>query len=152
LFVFFFQAEDGIRDFHGTGVQTCALPIFLLGLRDDRRGLPVGLVGALAIEAIGFDARLLGRGATLGQVLLDLLDGDLVLGADAGQVLLGLRRDRRGGVAGLLDDLVGLLVGGRARGLGVLVGAGARRDRVLVGLGAGRRCVLVGLGARGLGV
>src|SRR5690606_40894422 len=27
LFIFFFQAEDGIRDFHVTGVQTCALPI-----------------------------------------------------------------------------------------------------------------------------
>src|SRR5690606_26273642 len=27
LFRFFFQAEDGIRDFHVTGVQTCALPI-----------------------------------------------------------------------------------------------------------------------------
>src|SRR6266700_2955358 len=29
LFVFFFQAEDGIRDFHVTGVQTCALPILV---------------------------------------------------------------------------------------------------------------------------
>src|SRR5690606_15849691 len=28
-FFFFFQAEDGIRDFHVTGVQTCALPIYL---------------------------------------------------------------------------------------------------------------------------
>src|SRR5690606_40683127 len=28
---FFFQAEDGIRDFHVTGVQTCALPIYLRG-------------------------------------------------------------------------------------------------------------------------
>src|SRR5690606_39799682 len=28
MFSFFFQAEDGIRDFHVTGVQTCALPIF----------------------------------------------------------------------------------------------------------------------------
>src|SRR5690625_4341313 len=27
-FSFFFQAEDGIRDGHVTGVQTCALPIF----------------------------------------------------------------------------------------------------------------------------
>src|SRR5690606_39805364 len=27
---FFFQAEDGIRDFHVTGVQTCALPILFL--------------------------------------------------------------------------------------------------------------------------
>src|SRR5690606_10508453 len=29
---FFFQAEDGIRDFHVTGVQTWALPIYLLML------------------------------------------------------------------------------------------------------------------------
>src|SRR5256885_2563567 len=28
-FVFFFQAEDGIRDYKVTGVQTCALPISL---------------------------------------------------------------------------------------------------------------------------
>src|SRR5215475_14654355 len=27
-FFVFFQAEDGIRDFHVTGAQTCALPIF----------------------------------------------------------------------------------------------------------------------------
>src|SRR5690606_39879367 len=27
MIYFFFQAEDGIRDFHVTGVQTCALPI-----------------------------------------------------------------------------------------------------------------------------
>src|SRR5690625_7249111 len=28
ILIFFFQAEDGIRDGHVTGVQTCALPIF----------------------------------------------------------------------------------------------------------------------------
>src|SRR5439155_13074368 len=28
LIFFFFQAEDGIRDGHVTGVQTCALPIY----------------------------------------------------------------------------------------------------------------------------
>src|SRR5207248_7384357 len=34
FFFFFFQAEDGIRDRTVTGVQTCALPIFLqAGLR-----------------------------------------------------------------------------------------------------------------------
>src|SRR5690606_39598887 len=33
---FFFQAEDGIRDFHVTGVQTCALPI----LGPDQRNAP----------------------------------------------------------------------------------------------------------------
>src|SRR5207302_5976308 len=31
LCFFFFQAEDGIRDFHVTGVQTCALPILVVG-------------------------------------------------------------------------------------------------------------------------
>src|SRR5260221_4756793 len=30
-FVFFFQAEDGIRYHCVTGVQTCALPIFAIG-------------------------------------------------------------------------------------------------------------------------
>src|SRR5690606_40031934 len=35
LFFFFFQAEDGIRDFHVTGVQTCALPIYTLYLVGD---------------------------------------------------------------------------------------------------------------------
>src|SRR5690606_35468036 len=47
--IFFFQAEDGIRDFHVTGVQTCALPIFLrealqrVGGREDHH---VGDLGA----------------------------------------------------------------------------------------------------------
>ena len=31
---FFFQAEDGIRDYKVTGVQTCALPIFLIVVRN----------------------------------------------------------------------------------------------------------------------
>src|SRR5207249_7860691 len=29
FFIFFFQAEDGIRDRNVTGVQTCALPIYI---------------------------------------------------------------------------------------------------------------------------
>src|SRR5690606_41156137 len=35
FFSFFFPAEDGIRDFHVTGVQTCALPILRLTADDD---------------------------------------------------------------------------------------------------------------------
>src|SRR5205807_7440848 len=31
-FHFFFQAEDGIRDYKVTGVQTCALPIFIANI------------------------------------------------------------------------------------------------------------------------
>ena len=41
VFVFFFQAEDGIRDSPVTGVQTCALPIFRL-VRNGR--LPISVV------------------------------------------------------------------------------------------------------------
>src|SRR5690625_7747361 len=37
LIFFFFQAEDGIRDGHVTGVQTCALPIFLNLVRATRQ-------------------------------------------------------------------------------------------------------------------
>src|SRR5205823_11438470 len=35
VFIFFFQAEDGIRDKLVTGVQTCALPISLSKVADD---------------------------------------------------------------------------------------------------------------------
>src|SRR3712207_8909107 len=47
FFFFFFQAEDGIRDIGVTGVQTCALPIFIRG--DGVAGLParIGLFLAL---------------------------------------------------------------------------------------------------------
>src|SRR5690606_39889250 len=34
---FFFQAEDGIRDFHVTGVQTCALPIYSIDLSGKKK-------------------------------------------------------------------------------------------------------------------
>src|SRR5690606_40850773 len=37
---FFFQAEDGIRDFHVTGVQTCALPIFNVPYIDETTSTP----------------------------------------------------------------------------------------------------------------
>src|SRR5690606_40057962 len=46
LFCFFFQAEDGIRDFHVTGVQTCALPISYLTEVLGRAGV-AGAVGAM---------------------------------------------------------------------------------------------------------
>src|SRR5207253_5685967 len=41
FFFFFFQAEDGIRDGHVTGVQTCALPISVTRYISD----PVGMTG-----------------------------------------------------------------------------------------------------------
>src|SRR3712207_8545465 len=40
--VFFFQAEDGIRDIGVTGVQTCALPIFYAHLQRGSVEVEVG--------------------------------------------------------------------------------------------------------------
>src|SRR2546425_1902469 len=40
IFFFFFQAEDGIRDKLVTGVQTCALPISIIAIKQvNLRGL-----------------------------------------------------------------------------------------------------------------
>src|SRR3712207_8862701 len=44
IIVFFFQAEDGIRDIGVTGVQTCALPIL------DDRVADVLVVGELVLD------------------------------------------------------------------------------------------------------
>src|SRR5437016_6167725 len=41
MFFFFFQAEDGIRDWSVTGVQTCALPICSAQSKVHRGHLPV---------------------------------------------------------------------------------------------------------------
>src|SRR5207302_7717967 len=59
-FFFFFQAEDGIRDFHVTGVQTCALPISihaararhdeLQALREEAESLTEALAARKVIE------------------------------------------------------------------------------------------------------
>src|SRR5690606_41161947 len=58
---FFFQAEDGIRDFHVTGVQTCALPISrledgafhrfesLFEPREGKQGVVVTFLGLLTL-------------------------------------------------------------------------------------------------------
>ena len=50
IIFFFFQAEDGIRDWSVTGVQTCALPIFYMsgfGAAGSTLGVPdIGLMSA----------------------------------------------------------------------------------------------------------
>src|SRR5256885_4716329 len=67
--VFFFQAEDGIRDYKVTGVQTCALPIFRRGTD---AGARAGAGGQFQGPSRGFqrgphgarvDARLRGKPA-----------------------------------------------------------------------------------------
>src|SRR5690606_39525191 len=52
--LFFFQAEDGLRDFHVTGVQTCALPILVLTniAQTAMTATDVMLLGRLSPEAL----------------------------------------------------------------------------------------------------
>src|SRR5207249_6872474 len=46
--VFFFQAEDGIRDRNVTGVQTCALPIWTFSIARRWRTICSSRLGSLA--------------------------------------------------------------------------------------------------------
>ena len=60
FFFFFFQAEDGIRDWSVTGVQTCALPIWRerLGVRRQRHMHHIGGgTDSLAQKAAGKQTR-----------------------------------------------------------------------------------------------
>src|SRR5256885_16975333 len=59
FFVFFFQAEDGIRDYKVTGVQTCALPIW-----DDTLAAGRPLLGVPDFGRAGFMRCALKRGAS----------------------------------------------------------------------------------------
>src|SRR5256885_13066123 len=80
---FFFQAEDGIRDYKVTGVQTCALPIFdlLLGYTGivsfaHTMFFGIGAYGAAIASSrmgAGWGALALGLGAAL---LVSLLLSD----------------------------------------------------------------------------
>src|SRR5690625_7557806 len=49
--IFFFQAEDGIRDGHVTGVQTCALPISAVPLLTRYGFLPRSIPRSAHLEA-----------------------------------------------------------------------------------------------------
>src|SRR5690606_34203579 len=53
--LFFFQAEDGIRDFHVTGVQTCALPIYPCALDMMSMRVHAHVPQELDLERHGFE-------------------------------------------------------------------------------------------------
>src|SRR5256885_3889620 len=95
---FFLQAEDGIRDYKVTGVQTCALPILELGCggRISRAGL--------AAAALGWSCSSCGAG----QLLARPGEGLGHVGVLAAAVDKGLIGDRRGGAGDAGGVHVGL--------------------------------------------
>src|SRR4030066_664479 len=63
MFFFFFQAEDGIRDSSVTGVQTCALPIWLFSsvshqplLENSLMSVPTASIRSTALSSIAAKA------------------------------------------------------------------------------------------------
>src|SRR5690625_1411314 len=82
---FFFQAEDGIRDGHVTGVQTCALPISSVGIVDvaDRTA-----VADAAKEAGPVDVLINNAGIVTGADLLDTTDEAIIRTFDVNTLAL----------------------------------------------------------------
>src|SRR5690606_40872362 len=93
---FFFQAEAGIRDFHVTGVQTCALPISSRLLVVSNGG-PASLEGVAAGEVLGLPDNVgVPKGRDIGArrvttELIGFLDDD----AEIGRASCGGRGERR---------------------------------------------------------
>src|SRR5690606_40603072 len=79
LGVFFFQAEDGIRDFHVTGVQTCALPISFGGVQ----------LHALQVHALGVATQLFQSGLLVPGVVGVVVGEFAGVLTGQGQALLG---------------------------------------------------------------
>src|SRR5690606_39669927 len=67
------QAGDGIRDFHVTGVQTCALPILPFGRKVSRDHL-VRYAGKLLVDTAEKKPEILQLGASRRNVTLAYLD------------------------------------------------------------------------------
>src|SRR5436309_12255548 len=95
-FFFFFQAEDGIRDFHVTGVQTCALPISKPRMQDAPFRLPVQWVNRSSSEFRGFAGMVAGGRVTAGDRVVVLPAGRETTVAR----VVGFEQDLDAGVAG----------------------------------------------------
>src|SRR5260370_18057606 len=88
LFVFFFQAEDGIRDSSVTGVQTCALPIYAIAGTPALVQLLAGLRSSYGVILI--DSPPLGAGVD--PYVLGTVSGNLLLVIRTGATDRGLMR------------------------------------------------------------
>src|SRR5690349_13615964 len=130
-FFFFFQAEDGIRDLYVTGVQTCALPIYVfLGVghqkgantkenvaRNFGMALPEGYRKAL---------RLMRHAEKFGFPVITFIDTP---GAEP-----GLQGEERGMALAIADDLLAMLTL-RVPILTVIIGEGGSGGALAIGLG-----------------
>src|SRR6266446_5466404 len=117
LFFFFFQAEDGIRDYKVTGVQTCALPIY------EPRQMDLGLAAPLIIEPKTAEPLSYDREVTL--VLDDWVTGTGRPVPDTNAGTAGGRGRPGGMMSGMMRGGGGMggMMGGRGMG-GMMGGRG----------------------------
>src|SRR5690606_29225513 len=112
-YYFFFQAEDGIRYFHVTGVQTCALPISALF---DRYPTPKDLAGAVPAEleelihSTGFYRNKARSLLGMAQRLVEAYDGEVPRAMADLVTLPGVGRKTANVVRSVAMDLPGLPV------------------------------------------
>src|SRR5690606_20965369 len=115
VFFFFFQAEDGIRDFHVTGVQTCALPISQLA-RSLRRERVLALLSTL-FGGVALALTVLGLYGVMAYTVArrrSEIGVRIALGADAPRVVRMVLRDAaRVVVIGVMLGAAGAWIAGR---------------------------------------
>src|SRR5690606_39588778 len=91
------QAEDGIRDFHVTGVQTCALPIFLAAPQLGQPSLYDTTPALDTLRRLVDFTRIDGGEPRITINLTDLISGDSVLIDSASARLRPRSEERRVG-------------------------------------------------------
>src|SRR5256885_8819816 len=89
LVFFFFQAEDGIRDYKVTGVQTCALPILDRGCVRERGAASATLTYTATIHGIGGGVPALASGIAAARLTFNR-GGDRVTGSSFEENLGGV--------------------------------------------------------------
>src|SRR2546426_7969995 len=74
LCFFFFQAEDGIRDYKVTGVQTCALPICASWQRGSGDVVGCRTRSSVGVRGLAFSRAYAGKTSDPGLLARDALD------------------------------------------------------------------------------
>ena len=88
---FFFQAEDGIRDWSVTGVQTCALPILNVNADDAAAGIARALGASRLIFLTDVPGVLDASGGMVRDLPVDAIDGMIDSGVIAGGMAAKVR-------------------------------------------------------------
>src|SRR5436309_11659213 len=105
LCCFFFQAEDGIRDFHVTGVQTCALPILTVAKEIELEDKFENMGAQMVREVASKTSDIAGDGTTTATVLAQAIVKEGAKAVAAGMNPMDLKRGIDLAVEAVVEDL-----------------------------------------------